>query len=136
MTLGLNSQNRHVRKAPKAALRAGRREVAPLRRTRVNRFTSRRFRRGYPSIQGGVKKMNYAFNATHLTRPRSHGRSLLLLTANDADRLKAFYLSLDFDNRRSRFGGGQSDQSIVAYCRMIDWQRVIILARGSSHLLD
>jgi hypothetical protein len=80
--------------------------------------------------------MNYAFNATHLTRPRSHGRSLQLLTANDADRLKAFYLGLDFDHRRSRFGGGQSDQSIVAYCRTIDWQRVIILARGSSHLLD
>lgn len=80
--------------------------------------------------------MNYALNATHLTRPRSYGRYLQLLTANDTDRLEAFYLSLDFDRRRSRFGGGQSDEAIVAYCRMIDWQRVIVVARGSSYLLD
>jgi hypothetical protein len=68
--------------------------------------------------------------------PRGRGRSLQSLTANDVDRLSAFYLSLDFDERRNRFGGGQSDESIVAYCRTIDWQRVIIIARGSSHLLD
>jgi hypothetical protein len=80
--------------------------------------------------------MNYAVKATHLTGPRSDGRSLQLLTAHDADSLEAFYLGLDFDNRRSRFGGGQSDQSIVAYCRTIHWQRAVIIARGSSHLLD
>jgi hypothetical protein len=80
--------------------------------------------------------MNYAFKVDHLTKPRGYGRSLQLLTANDADRFEAFYLSLDFDRRRSRFGGGQSDESIVAYCRTIDWQRVIVVARGSSHLLD
>src|ERR1700722_2622433 len=33
-------------KASKAAFRAGRREVAPLRRTRVNGFTSRLFKHG------------------------------------------------------------------------------------------
>jgi len=80
--------------------------------------------------------MNYAVKATYLARPRRRGRSLQSLTANDVDRLSAFYLSLDFDERRNRFGGGQSDESIVAYCRTIDWQRVIIIARGSSHLLD
>jgi hypothetical protein len=80
--------------------------------------------------------MNYAVDTTDLTRPRRHGRSLQLLTANDADRLEALYLSLDFDGRRARFGGGQSDEAIVTYCRTINWQRAIIIARGSSHLLD
>jgi hypothetical protein len=80
--------------------------------------------------------MNYAIKATNLPRPRSHGRSLQFLTANDSDRLETFYLGLDFDSRRARFGGGQSDQSIVTYCRSIDWQRAVIIARGSSHLLD
>jgi hypothetical protein len=80
--------------------------------------------------------MNYAVNATQLTKPRGRGRSLQTLTANDVDKLSVFYLSLDFDGRRDRFGGGQSDESVVAYCRAIDWQRAIIIARGSSHLLD
>jgi hypothetical protein len=80
--------------------------------------------------------MNYAIKAPHLTRPRGHTRSLQTLTANDVDRLCAFYLGLDFDDRRHRFGGGHSDESIVTYCRAIDWQRAIIIARGSSYLLD
>jgi hypothetical protein len=80
--------------------------------------------------------MNYAIKATDLPRPRNHGRSLQLLTANDADRLETFYLGLDFDSRRARFGGAQSDQSIVAYCQSIDWQRAVIIARGGSRLLD
>jgi hypothetical protein len=73
--------------------------------------------------------MNYAVKAGHLNRPLGYGRSLQLLTANDAGRLEVFYLSLDFDNRRGRFGGGQSDESIVAYCRTINWQSAIIIAR-------
>jgi hypothetical protein len=80
--------------------------------------------------------MNYALKATNLLRPRSHGRSLQFLTIHDTNRLATFYLGLDFDNRRARFGGGQSDESIVTYCRSIDWQHAVIIARGSSHLLD
>ena len=80
--------------------------------------------------------MNLAVKAIYPTRPRSHGRSLQFLTANDADKLGAFYLSLDFDSRRARFGGGQSDQSIVKYCRTVDWRRAIIIARAGSYLLD
>jgi hypothetical protein len=80
--------------------------------------------------------MNYAVQTTNLPRPRSHGRSFQFLTANDAHRLETFYLSLDFDGRRARFGGGQSDESIVRYCRTISWQHAVIVARGSSHLLD
>jgi hypothetical protein len=80
--------------------------------------------------------MNYAIKATHLARSRGYSRSLQILTANDVDRLSAFYLSLDFDGRRRRFGGGRSDESIVAYCRTINWERTIIIARGSSYLLD
>jgi hypothetical protein len=80
--------------------------------------------------------MNYAVKATQLTNPSNRGRSLQTLTANDVDRFSAFYLSLDFNGRRDRFGAGQSDETIVAYCRTIDWQRAIIIARGSSHLLD
>ena len=80
--------------------------------------------------------MNYAIKTAPLTRPRGFGRSLQRLTANDTDRLAAFYLSLDFDNRRRRFGGAQSDESIVAYCRAINWPHAIVFARGSAHLLD
>jgi hypothetical protein len=80
--------------------------------------------------------MNYPVKATHLARSPGYGRPLQILTANDVNRLSAFYLSLDFDGRRRRFGGGRSDESIVAYCQTINWQRTIIIARGSSYLLD
>ncbi len=80
--------------------------------------------------------MNYAIKTAPLIRPRGFGRALQLLTANDAGRLVAFYLGLHFDNRRRRFGGAQSDESIVAYCRTINWQHAIVFARGGAHLLD
>ncbi|WP_213737671.1 hypothetical protein [Bradyrhizobium sp. dw_411] len=80
--------------------------------------------------------MNYAVKAPHLIKPRGRSRFYQTLSANDVDRLSAFYLSLDFDSRRRRFGGGQSDDAIVAYCRTANWQRSIIIARGSNHLLD
>jgi hypothetical protein len=80
--------------------------------------------------------MNYAVKATDLPRPRGYGRSFQFLASNDAHRLETFYLSLDFDDRRARFGGGQSDESIIRYCRTIDWKHAVVVARGSSHLLD
>lgn len=80
--------------------------------------------------------MNYTISVPNLARPIGYGRSLQLLSDNDADRLKAFYLGLDFDNRRRRFGGGMSDQSIAQYCRAVDWQQTFIIARGSTRHLD
>ena len=80
--------------------------------------------------------MNYAIKTPNLTRPVGYGRSLQVLTANDAERLEAFYLTLDFDSRRRRFGGGSSNQAITQYSRAIDWQRTIMMARGSSYILD
>jgi hypothetical protein len=80
--------------------------------------------------------MNYAVKAPNLVRPIGYARSLRFLTANDLDKIEAFYLALDFDNRRQRFGGGQSDEAIVSYCRMIDWTNTIVIGRGSFHLLD
>jgi hypothetical protein len=80
--------------------------------------------------------MNYAVQTPHLARPIGYGRSLQFLTANDVDRLEAFYLGLDFDHRRRRFGGGQSNEAVVAYCRAINWTNTIVIARGGPRLLD
>jgi hypothetical protein len=42
--------------------------------------------------------------------------------------LLPFYLSLDFDARRLRFGGGVSDASIRAYCAGLDLANAVVLA--------
>jgi hypothetical protein len=50
--------------------------------------------------------------------------------------LLAFYLGLGFDERRARFGGGVSDDSIRRHCRRLDPDRSIVLAcAGPSGLM-
>jgi hypothetical protein len=51
------------------------------------------------------------------------------LVANDvATSLLPFYLALDFDARRKRFGGALSDDAIKQHCRRLDFDNAIILA--------
>jgi hypothetical protein len=58
------------------------------------------------------------------------------LDRQDWTALKAFFLSLDFDQRRSYFGGGLSDQAIAEFCDSIDWDHTTIVARSTSHCLE
>jgi hypothetical protein len=58
------------------------------------------------------------------------------LGSHDRARLKAFFLSLDFDQRRSYFGGCLCDQAIADFCEAIDWSRTTVVAHAASHWLD
>ena len=57
------------------------------------------------------------------------GRSFQLLTRHDSLKLEAFFLAMTFDQRRACFGGGMSDEAVVAFCRTIDWPRTLIIGR-------
>jgi len=57
------------------------------------------------------------------------GRSFQLLTEHDCQKLEAFFLAMSFDQRRSCFGGGISDDAVLSFCRRIDWQRVLVIGR-------
>jgi hypothetical protein len=54
--------------------------------------------------------------------------SFRALSAEDKKLLHRFYLDLNFDERRHRFGGAVSDESITRHCTGIDWNSVIVLA--------
>jgi hypothetical protein len=54
--------------------------------------------------------------------------SFRALSVEDRPSLRRFYLGLDFDERRRRFGGAVSDCSIAGHCGGIDWNQAIVLA--------
>ena len=54
--------------------------------------------------------------------------SFRTLSAEDKKLLHRFYLDLNFDERRHRFGGAVSDESITHHCAGIDWNSVVVLA--------
>lgn len=59
------------------------------------------------------------------------------LTARDVDLLlKPFYISLDFDGRRRRFGCAVSDDSIAQHCNGLNLEKSVVLAcSGNAGLL-
>lgn len=59
-----------------------------------------------------------------------------VLSQKDLPRLEAFFLSLDFDQRQTYFGGGISDASLRNYCRAIHWSDTTIIARSSGAGLE
>jgi hypothetical protein len=61
-----------------------------------------------------------------VTARRSHQH----MSSHDQPRIAAFFLSFDFDQRRSYFGGGISDHSIREYCRAIDWTMTDMVGVG------
>ena len=58
------------------------------------------------------------------------GRLHQHLSRHDEPRISAFFLSFDFDQRRSYFGGGVSDYSILEHCRTIDWTSTDMIGSG------
>jgi hypothetical protein len=58
------------------------------------------------------------------------GRSHQHMSSHDQPRIVAFFLSFDFDQRRSYFGGGISDHSILEHCRAIDWTTTDMVGVG------
>jgi hypothetical protein len=71
---------------------------------------------------------------SELSTPRSY--CFRSLDQQDWTTLKAFFLARDFDQRRSYFGGGLSDRAIAEFCDTIDWDRMTIVARSTSHRLE
>lgn len=69
-------------------------------------------------------------------QPFQSFRSFQVLRCHDGVRLRAFFLSFDFDQRRGYFGGGVSDQSVSEYCDTIDWDRTTVIARGGASSLE
>jgi hypothetical protein len=68
------------------------------------------------------------------------GQSTLSFKSLEASDLEAallpFYLGLNFDARRARFGGAVSDEAIRRHCRQLDPDRAIVLAcAGQSGLV-
>jgi len=71
-----------------------------------------------------IGELTRSFDTTLVFKP---------LTASDFETLlMPFYLGLDFDARRNRFGGAMSDEAIRRHCRRLDPKTAIILACSSS----
>jgi hypothetical protein len=63
-------------------------------------------------------------------------RSFQILKRHDELRLRAFFLSFDFDQRRAYFGGDMSDPAIREYCETIDWENITMIARSGPACID
>lgn len=63
-------------------------------------------------------------------------RGFQVLGYNDLARLRVFFLTFDFDQRRDYFGGGVSDQSIRDFCTAIRWTETTIIARSGPCCLE
>jgi hypothetical protein len=61
------------------------------------------------------------------------GYSFKLLGRHDQAKLEDFFLSLNFDQRRSYFAGSLSNLAIAGFCETIDWIHTRIIA---SCILD
>jgi hypothetical protein len=56
------------------------------------------------------------------------GYSFKLLSRQDQAKLEDFFLSLNFDQRRSYFAGSLSNLAIAGFCKTIDWIHTKIIA--------
>jgi hypothetical protein len=70
------------------------------------------------------------------SRLGTDGSSFKLLGRQDRAALEAFFLSLDFDQRRNYFGGSLSNLAIAEFCRTIDWTCTRIIASCTLDRLD
>jgi hypothetical protein len=59
-------------------------------------------------------------------------RGSRFLTSDDSGRLTRFYLGLDFEARRSRFGDAVADDAIIDYCDAIEWRHSVLIARDGA----
>ena len=63
-------------------------------------------------------------------------RSFQILKRHDELRLRAFFLSFDFDQRCAYFGGSMPDPAIREFCETIDWENMTIIARSGPACID
>jgi hypothetical protein len=63
-------------------------------------------------------------------------RGFQVLSHRDRPRLEAFFLALNFDQRREYFGARVSEEQIRDYCRDIHWNETTIIARFCGARLD
>ena len=81
--------------------------------------------------------MTSILNRLALASQRAAGQQIFqVLREHDLPRLDAFFLSFDFDQRRSYFGGGISDQAILEHCRAIDWSCTTLIARSGPYCIE
>jgi hypothetical protein len=78
------------------------------------------------------------FDVNSMRRPAtiSDRYSFQRLCRTDEMKLEAFFLALDFDQRRDYFGGGLSDEAISRFCRGVDWEQTTIIACSTASCLD
>jgi len=80
---------------------------------------------------------DYVGSALHRTSTRAFGtRSFQLLNRHDLPKIEAFFLSFDFDQRRSFFGAGMSNAAVRNYCWGIDWSLTSMIARSGPCCLE
>jgi hypothetical protein len=80
--------------------------------------------------------MDVIATASALGLGAARRRSFQRLTRHDTVRLEAFFLSLDFDQRRGHFAGGLSDGAVRTFCRRIDWGRTMAIGRSGAYCLE
>jgi len=81
--------------------------------------------------------MTNILNRLALASRRAAGARAFQITGeHDLPRLHAFFLSFDFDQRRSYFGGGISDRAILHHCRAIDWNCSTWIARSGPYCIE
>ena len=85
---------------------------------------------------GNLNKLPVASQPERGLQSLQNLRSFQILRCHDGVRLRAFFLSFDFDQRRAYFGGGVSNQSISEYCDTIDWDHTTVIARGGLYSLE
>jgi hypothetical protein len=71
-----------------------------------------------------------------MSRAIDKGRVLRTLCSADSEKLLQFYLGMNFQQRRARFGAAVSNESIERFCRGIDWTRIIVVGRERSYCLE
>src|SRR5579871_1033822 len=72
-------------------------------------------------------------NAQEFISPTELEFSFRSLSLKDiATLLMPFYLGLDFDTRRQRFGGAVSDEVIINHCARLDLDQAIVLGCASA----
>ena len=82
-------------------------------------------------------KSTFAFEKLSLmTEPAGVVRSFRPLATEDTARLAQFYLQLDDDQRRLRFGGTLADGAVRKHCRQIDWTRSLVMAALNSSAVE
>jgi hypothetical protein len=97
---------------------------------------SREYFLGASIVMENLNKLAVASQPARGLQSFQSVRSFQILRRHDGARLRAFFLSFDFDQRRAYFGGDVSNQSVCEYCDAIDWDHTTVIARGGPSRLE